>query len=234
MTTYVVANWESHATFKTAEQWLVDFTHYYTRRPRVEVILAPPFVFLHQLKTALGRHKPDGLSLAVQDLSPFPFGDYTGAIAAEMVKGLAEFAILGHFSRRRYFHESHQEIANKVSEAVAAEITPILCIDPSYARAQVAALEEANLEALILAYDPYPAAGGPGAPSPREAAKAIAEIASLVPGRPILYGGPVREDNAKSYLDLDHVSGLLVGSASVDPLDFANICAAAVKEEAPV
>ncbi|MEJ2032281.1 MAG: triose-phosphate isomerase [Deltaproteobacteria bacterium] len=231
MTTYIVANWESYATLKTAEQWLVDFVHYYTPRPEVEVVVAPPFVFLHHLKNAIGRHKPDGLSLAAQDLSPFPFGDYTGAIAAEMVKGIAEFAILGHFSRRRYFHESHQEIANKVSEAVAAEITPILCVDPSYARAQIAALEELTLEHLILAYDPYSAVGAPGAPTPRETAKAVAEIASLVPGRPILYGGPVRVDNARSYYDLDLVSGLLVGSASLDPLDFANICLAAVKEE---
>lgn len=232
MTTYIVANWESHATFKTAEQWLRDFLHYYSPWQGVEVIVAPPAVFLHDLKSAIGRHKPDGLSLAVQDISPFPFGDYTGAIAAEMVKGIADFAIVGHFSRRRYFHENHQEIANKVSEAMAAEITPILCVDPSYARAQIAALEDINLENLILAYNPYAPVGATSAPPPREAAKAIADIAHLAPGRPVLYGGPMRADNARTYLDLNLVSGLLVGSASLDPVDFANICIAATREEA--
>jgi triosephosphate isomerase (TIM) len=232
MTTYIVANWESHATLKTAEQWLRDFFHFYTPRPRVEVVVAPPFIFLHDLKNGIGRHKPNGLSLAVQDLSPFPFGEYTGAIAAEMVKGIAEFAILGHFSRRRYFHESHQEIANKVSEAVAAEITPILCLDPSYARAQLAALEEINLEKVLLAYNPYAPVGSTATSAPRDAARAIAEIAALAPGRPVLYGGPLRADNARAYLDLDQVSGLLVGSASLDPVDFATICTAAAREEA--
>ncbi|MDA8165826.1 MAG: triose-phosphate isomerase [Desulfobacteraceae bacterium] len=232
MTTYIVANWGSNATFKTAEQWLKDFSHYYTPRPGVEVVVAPPFVFLHDLKNAIGRYKPDGLALAVQDLSPFPFGEYAGAIAAEMIRGIANFAILGHFSRRRYFHETHQEIANKVSEAVAAEITPILCLDPSYARAQMAALEDVNLERLILAYDPYVPPGPTAAISPRDAGKAVADIAALAPGRPVLYGGPVRPDNVRTYLDLDQVSGLLVGPASLDPIDFASICTEAVREEA--
>jgi triosephosphate isomerase (TIM) len=233
MTRYIVANWESHATLRTAEQWLRDFYHYYKSHPGVEVIVAPAFVFLHDLRQAIARHRPDRLSLAVQDISPFPFGDYTGAVAAEMVKDLVRYAIVGHSARRRYFHETPQEIANKVSEALIAGITPILCVDPAYARTQLAALEEINLERIILAYDPYTGIGAMSTSTPEEVAEAIGQISRLAPGRPVLYGGRLQSGNAGDYLKLEGVSGLLVGSASLDPVDFAGICQEAARMAVP-
>ena len=232
MTKYIVANWESHGTLQSAERWLKDFFHYYKPRPDVKVIVAPPFVFTHPLKQTAAQAGQGQIALAVQDISPFPVGDYTGAVAAEMVRGMVEYVIVGHFSRRRYFHETHQEIANKVSEAASAGLTPILCLDPSYARAQFAALEEPWPEDLILAYDPYAAPGMKAPPSLQEATGAMANLASLAPDHPILYGGPLRKDNAQAYLHLKGSAGLLVGSASLDPVDFATICGAAAKEEA--
>jgi triosephosphate isomerase (TIM) len=234
MARYIVANWESHATLRTAEQWLRDFYHYYTPHPEVEVIVAPAFVFLHDLRQAIAKHRADRLSLAVQDISPFPFGDYTGAVAAEMVKDLVQYAIVGHSSRRRYFHETPQEIANKVSEAVIAGITPILCVDPAYAQSQIAALEDINLEKIILAYDPYTGIGVKSMPAPDDAARAIRQISSLAPARPILYGGPLKPENARDYLNLEGIAGLLVGPASLDPVDFASICLDATRERIPV
>jgi triosephosphate isomerase (TIM) len=147
-----------------------------------------------------------------------------------MVTELVEYAIVGHSSRRRYFHETHQEIANKVGEAVAAGIIPVLCLDPSYASAQVAALEDRALETIILAYEPYTGIGVRTMPDPAEAAEAVKSISRLAPGRPVLYGGPLKADNASAYLNLEGASGLLVGSASLDPLDFASICLEAGKE----
>jgi triosephosphate isomerase (TIM) len=233
MTTYIIANWESHATLRTAEQWLRDFYHYYTPHPGVEVIVAPPFVFLRDLRQAIGTRKADQLALAAQDISPFPFGAYTGAVAAGMVKDLVKYVIIGHSSRRRYFHETHVQIANKASEAISAGITPILCVDSSYLSSQMAALEDINLDMIILAYEPYTGVGVTSMPSPETATKEIAKITKMAPGRPVLYAGPLKPDNAADYLNLKGASGLLVGSASLDPIDFATICLEAVKERTP-
>lgn len=143
-----------------------------------------------------------------------------------MVEGFADYAILGHSERRRYFHETSQEIANKVSEAVAAGIKPILCLDQSCAREQLAAVNEDDLAELIIGYGPVEAAGI-GIPEPlAKVEEAIAGIRALVPDRPILYGGSINRDNCVGYLDLAGVSGLMVASGGMEAADFAAIEAA--------
>lgn len=224
MTRYVLANWKSHKTMAEAESWLATFCQQYQPDPQVQVILAPSFVFLAPLRQLLQKLETTYLSLAVQDLSPFPLGAYTGAVAAEMVRDLVDYALVGHAERRRYFHETNQEIANKVSEAVATGIRPIVCVDRPYARAQLAALNEAETAALLIGYGPVEAIGISIAQSPEKAAGAIREIHDIMPDRPILYGGSVSATNAGIYMKLDGVAGLMVGTASLDAQEFARIC----------
>jgi len=224
MTRYVVANWKSHKTRDEAATWLEIFARRYRGDAEVEVIVAPSFVFLDQLHQALRDLDLRGVSLAVQDLSPFPPGSYTGAVAAEMVRDVAGYAILGHPERRRYFHETHQEVANKVSEAAAVGIKPILFVDRSYARSRINALREEDMRELIIGYGPVEAIGIHVPQSPELVGQAIREIREMAPGRPVLYGGSVDAANAATYVKLPGVSGVMVGTASLDPEEFARIC----------
>jgi triosephosphate isomerase len=226
MTRYVLANWKSHKTMVEAEKWLATFSGLYHPDPSVEVILAPSFVHLPLLAELLQKDNPARLTLAVQDLSPFPLGAYTGAVAAEMVRDLVGYAIVGHAERRRYFHETNQEIANKVSEAVAARIKPILCVDHPYARAQLAALNEADIGELLIGYGPVEAIGIAVAQAPEKAASAIREIQAIMPDNSILYGGSINGTNASTYMKLEGLQGLMVGSASLEAAEFARICTA--------
>jgi triosephosphate isomerase len=224
MTRYVLANWKSHKTMAEAESWLARFSQLYQPDPQVQVILAPAFVFLAPMRQLLQKQGPPPLALAVQDLSPFPLGAYTGAVAAEMVRGLAEYALVGHAERRRYFHETNQDVANKVSEAAATGIRPIVCVDRPYARAQLAALNETETAELLIGYGPVEAIGIAVAQSPEKAAGAIREISDIIPDRPILYGGSVTAANAGIYMKLAGVRGLMVGTGSLDAEEFAEIC----------
>lgn len=227
MSRYVVANWKSHKTLAEAEKWLEIFLRHYRPDPQVQVIIAPSFIFLVPLAQLLQRYEIDSLSLAAQDLSPFPKGAYTGAVAAEMVSDLIDYALVGHAERRRYFHETDQEIANKISEAVAAGIKPILCIDQPYVRSQFAALNETDMHELIIGYGPVMAIGIDIPPPPEKIGQVISEIRTIVPDRPILYGGSVNATNAGNYLRLEGVAGLMVGTASLEPEEFVDICNAA-------
>ena len=224
MNRYVVANWKSHKTMTEVERWLETFSGLYSPDPLVEVIIAPSFVHLVPLWGLLQEHNPTRLTLAVQDLSPFPFGGYTGAVAAEMVRDMVGFAIIGHAERRRYFHETHQEIANKASEAAAAGIRPILCVDRPYAHTQLAALNEADTSELLIGYGPVEAIGIAVAQTPEKAASAIRDIRALMPDNPILYGGSINAANAGTFIRLEGVQGLMVGTASLDAAEFARIC----------
>lgn len=227
MTKYVLANWKSHKTLIEAEIWFKEFFRLYRPVPELKVIIAPPAIHIAPLQQLLQKHEIPHLALAIQDLSSFPMGSYTGAVAAEMVRDLVEYAILGHSERRRYFHETDQDIANKVSEAGAADIKPIICVDEPYARAQLAAIAEEDLKSLLIGYGPVEAIGINTPQSPERVQESIAEIQSLAPDAPILYGGSVNARNAADYLSIDGLSGLMVGTASLDPEEFASICAIA-------
>ncbi|MGV1098592.1 triose-phosphate isomerase [Thiovibrio sp. JS02] len=220
---YLLANWKSHKTLAEAEAWLEKFRHSYRPAPGLKAIIAPPAPFLIPLWEKLQKMEIAGLALAVQDLSPFPLGSYTGGVAAAMVRDFADYAIVGHSERRRYFHETHQEIANKVSEALTAGMTPILCVDLPYARQQLAAIDEKEAAGLIIGYGPVEAIGIDAAQSLAKASEAIAAIRAMAPGRPILYGGSINRENAGAYATLAGLNGLMVGTASLEPEEFAAI-----------
>jgi triosephosphate isomerase len=229
MTKYVLANWKSHKTLAEAESWLREFLKLYRPTPQLKVIIAPSTIHLPPLWQLLQEYGDPTITLAIQDLSPFPPGSYTGAVAAPMARDLVEFAILGHSERRRYFNETNQDVANKVHEAGDAGIQPIVCVDEPYARAQLAAIEEEDLQRLLIGYGPVEAIGIDTPRSIETVRKVISEIQSLAPHTPILYGGSINGDNAADYLNLDGLAGLMVGTASLDVEEFARICAIAAK-----
>lgn len=224
MTRYVVANWKSHKTLSEAGRWLETFCRLSRPHPDVEVIIAPASVYLVPLSQFLCKQGIAGVFLALQDLSPFPFGAYTGAVAAEMVRGLAQYAIIGHGERRRYFHETNQDVANKVSEATAANIRPIVCVDQSYAVAQLGALLEADTKDLLIGYGPMEAIGIDQPQTPEKTLRVIQKIATIMPHRPILYGGSINTTNVDAYISLPGVAGVMVGSGCQDAEAFVALC----------
>ncbi len=222
---YLVANWKSHKTTREAEQWLTIFLKVYRPNPLLEVIIAPSFVSLEPMQRLLQELGTTQISLASQDLSAFPTGAYTGAVSAAMVRDLVDYTFVGHAERRRYFHETHQEVANKVTEAVTVGITPILCLDQPYAAAQIAALSEADAEKVIIGYGPVEAIGIDIPQSLELVSEVVQEIHARLPQQPILYGGSLNAANAAAYLDIDGIGGVMAGSASLDPHEFARIWA---------
>ncbi len=217
---YIVANWKSHKSLAEAKEWMEEMSKYWRELSEREVVVAPPMPYLEQMSEY--KKSLTGMKLACQDLSPFPFGAYTGAVAAAMVNDWCEYAIVGHSERRAYFEEKHQQIANKVEQAREAGIKAIVCVDRGYVKAQAAALGENIGE--IIAYEPLEAIGTGLAQDPEEVKKVVAEIRLVAKPKAILYGGSVNADNAREFLKIDGVDGLLVGGASLKAESFARIC----------
>lgn len=221
---YIVANWKSNKKFDEVWVWFDEFGKQYQPRPEHEIVVAPPFPFVFEASKKLKELDLDRVSLGVQDVSPFPFGAYTGAVSVGMVAEVVNYAIVGHSERREYFHETHQEIANKVEQLHEAGVMPILCVDAPYAREQIAALRKEDLDKLIVAYEPLEAIGSGTPQEPEEVKRVVDEIAEYLPeSTPILYGGSVKPDNAHIYLGIEGVNGLLIGGASLDPGKFATL-----------
>lgn len=220
----IMGNWKSQKNSEQSLDWFETFGKLYSPEEGKLVIVAPPFTSLEVISGKFSP-LPTNLFLAAQDVSPFPLGAYTGAVAANMLTGLTDYCLVGHSERRQYFSETHQHVANKVDLLLEQQITPVVCIDESYAKDQINALEQNQLEKLIIAYEPLEAIGSGQPQAPEEISEVVASVGKLLPRNvPILYGGSVNDNNFASILNIEGVSGVLVGGASLDPEKFALIC----------
>ncbi|MEM6641129.1 MAG: triose-phosphate isomerase, partial [Pseudomonadota bacterium] len=115
-------------------------------------------------------------------------------------------------------------------EAGQTEATVGRQLDAIVERSGVAALKES-----ILAYEPVWANGTGQTATPDQAqsvhaflrARVRAKDAIIAGSLRVLYGGSVKGDNAAELFAQPDVDGGLVGGASLDPVSFAQICAAA-------
>ena len=81
----ILANWKANLAPERALQWVDLFAMAYTPRSEVEVILAVPTLILEQVARTTSRLA--GVSLAVQSISAYPQGSYTGSTPAAWIRG---------------------------------------------------------------------------------------------------------------------------------------------------
>ncbi len=224
MSKLIVANWKSHKNVQTAAEWLAAFKPKAAVTAGLTVAIAPPFPLLAQVQQAL--KSLTNVELAIQDISPFPPGAYTGAVSTENLTGFdVKYALVGHSERRRYLAETNQDVANKVELALSAGITPIVCVDKDYIRSQAASIKEEFLTQVIVAYEPLEAIGS-GLEEPIETVtKIVAEIHKVFGEVRVIYGGSVSAGNIAQYLA--ETDGALVATHSLDATDFMAVLTAA-------
>lgn len=228
---FIVGNWKANKTIADAKAWLEKFQQLNPQyaTDEKEVIVCPPFTLLSEMKAFIDeQHLP--LKLGIQDISPFGEGAYTGAITAREAKELVTHAIVGHSERRKYFHETDEDVLAKIKQLLNNGLTPVLCI--SDMKQLEFYLKESdvlivNAEKIIFVYEPPSAISGGGAfhaADPEIINSNTSEIGKMI-GKPVitLYGGSVNPDNAASIFDLEYVSGGLPGQASLDAEKFVQI-----------
>ncbi|MBM9605063.1 triose-phosphate isomerase [Desulfopila inferna] len=220
---FVIGNWKSYKRFEEAKIWLDGFAGLYTPHDDVRVIIAPNFLCLEKTGEYLRSLDLKNVSLAAQDVSPFPKGPYTGAIAADLLKGTAEYVIVGHSERRRYFHETSQDVGNKVSETIDAGLTPIVCVDQPYAMSQLTSLNDIETDSVIIAYGPVESLNFRIPQTPEKIKEAAEFISQVHPKWPIVYGGALNPDIVDEYANIKGIAGLFVGSASLEAQSFHTI-----------
>ena len=174
-----------------------------------------------------------------------PSGAFTGEIAPTMLQGLCDYVILGHSERRQLFGEDDELINRKVQAAFQHGLRPILCVGESLDQretGQAGTVVSQQLRAglagilditgLVVAYEPVWAIGTGRAATPEVAAEMMGNVISdalrsLHPEAagetPLLYGGSVNPDNIAGFAALDSVHGALVGGASLQADQFAEI-----------
>jgi triosephosphate isomerase len=213
-----------------------------------DVVVCPPYT---ALAAAVERCRRSPVRVAAQNMHAEDEGAFTGEVSAPMLTDLGvEAVVLGHSERRALFAETDEALARKVPAALGAGLEPILCVGETDSQreagateqvlrrqveADLAAVGEDDLAAVVIAYEPVWAIGTGKTATPEQAEEAIGFIRSLVAARDedaaaairILYGGSVKPGNAADLLSREEIDGALVGGASLDPADFLAICEAA-------
>jgi triosephosphate isomerase len=190
-----------------------------------------------------------GIALGSQDVSAQESGAYTGEISAAMLKDFGtRYAIVGHSERRQYHGETDATVAAKATRALAAGITPIVCVGETLAereagrteevvKRQLAAVIHANghcISEIVVAYEPVWAIGTGKTATPEMAQQVHAVLRAQLQAASehadrvhILYGGSMNAANAQLLLAQSDIDGGLVGGAALKAADFLSIIAAA-------
>ncbi|MDO8514529.1 MAG: triose-phosphate isomerase [bacterium] len=241
MKALVVANWKMNPpTFREAKKLLETTRKAADATEHVTLVVAPPAIFLRELRA---RHKGKKIAFALQNASAEESGAYTGEISlAQGADAGATYAIVGH-AERRAMGESSDDTQKKVAAALAANMTPILCVGEATRTASaeyfgvvkeqlrigLADISSSQLGSVIISYEPVWAIGGEKTMSPRDMHEMAIFIRKTVVelhgekgmGVKIIYGGAATESNAANMLRDGDVDGLLVGHVSVDAPRFA-------------
>lgn len=216
----IIANWKAQKNTEEAKHWVETFHSIATTVP-FTIAVAPSFPLIPAVSEAI-ESLHCYLKLAVQTLSSYPAGSYTGAVSVKNIETLAvAYAILGHSERRQYFHETHSDVAKQVEQALSENITPIVCVDKEYLVAQANVLDESSKKRCVVAYEPLAAIGSGQAEDVGTVKRIIEQIRNEYGQVPVIYGGSVSQSNIAEYLTVS--DGVLVGSASLDPHTFAEL-----------
>ncbi len=206
-------------------------------------------VMTERITICADSHDDPALALAAQDVSQHESGAYTGEFSAAMLRDFAvRYVLVGHSERRQYHGETDVHVAVKAQRALAAGITPIVCVGETLeereagqteavVRRQLAAVIHLNghcISEVVVAYEPVWAIGTGKTATPEQAQQVHAVLrAQLAAASPhaakirLLYGGSMNAANAAQLLAQPDIDGGLVGGASLKAADFLQIIAAA-------
>jgi len=212
-----------------------------------EVAVIPPFTDIRSVQTLIDGDKLS-IRYGAQDVSEHDGGAYTGEISAAMLARLGcTYIVVGHSERREYHAESDAVVNTKAGKALAAGMTPIVCVGEgldvrkagehvAFTIAQIdgslAGLSTDQVAGLVIAYEPVWAIGTGEVATPEDAQEVCAAIRARVAETwsseaadavRILYGGSVKAANIASIMAKSDVDGALVGGASLEADEFAAI-----------
>ncbi|MCO5354430.1 triose-phosphate isomerase [Acidovorax kalamii] len=211
-----------------------------------DVAVAVPAPYLAQVQALTAGTV---VAVAAQDVSRYESGAYTGEVSVAMLKDFGvRYALVGHSERRQYHGETDVAVAEKAQRALAAGVTPIVCVGETLqereagqteavVKRQLAAVIHLNghcISEIVVAYEPVWAIGTGRTASPEQAQAVHAVLRAQLSAASehadrirLLYGGSMNAGNAAQLLAQPDIDGGLVGGASLKAADFLQIIAAA-------
>jgi triosephosphate isomerase (TIM) len=241
----IAGNWKMYKTQAEARAFFSAFLPLVEGKRHCDIVVAPPFTAIcAAVDSAKGSH----VAIGGQDVFWEKEGAFTGEISAPMLaEAGCRYVIIGHSERRQFFGETEQTVAKKTKAALAAGLTPIVCVGELLEHREGGRTEEVceaqfsggpgaltpeEFSRILVAYEPVWAIGTGKVATPEIAAtthRFLRKCAEKKFGGEkaqalrILYGGSVKPDNIQGLMAQEELDGALVGGASLDAKSFALI-----------
>lgn len=233
----LAGNWKMNKTPAEAVEFVRALRPLITRYENVEVVVCVPFVALPAVADALRGVK---VGVGAQNMHWAESGAYTGEVSAAMLKGLADYVIIGHSERREYFNETDEGVNKKIKTALSHGLTPIVCVGENLGqnergetdtfvsgqiRAAFDGITPEDAQKIVVAYEPIWAIG-----TGKTATSAVANriCGTVVRGTlaelygeavaqniRVQYGGSANEKNIGELMSMPDIDGALIGGASL-------------------
>ncbi|MDR2017657.1 MAG: triose-phosphate isomerase [Syntrophobacterales bacterium] len=238
----VAGNWKMYNTIPEATTLAAQIREGMKGITGGEVVVAPAFTALAATCDII---KGSSIILAAQNMFYEEKGAYTGEISLAMLKDAGcTYVIIGHSERRKYFHESDENVNLKVKKCLAAELKPIVCVGETLEEREQGVTEFVvgqqvrkafyglqSLNGVVIAYEPVWAIGTGKNALPMEAEETHRFIRHVIGDMfgeeqgsvRILYGGSVTHENIGDLIGMKDIDGALVGGASLKAESFLGI-----------
>jgi triosephosphate isomerase len=246
---FIAGNWKMHLDRAGAAALAARVAKRASEFTNVDIAVCPPFVYLEAVAAAIAGSP---VALGAQNMHHQTQGAFTGEVSPAMLIDIGcKYVILGHSERRAIFRESNDDVNKKVHAALAAGLTPIVCVGEQLGEREagrtlevvreqfdgsLAGVSAEQMATVVIAYEPVWAIGTGKVATPEQAEQVHADLRKLIESRynatvaaelRIQYGGSVKPDNARSLLSQPNIDGALVGGASLKADDFCGILAGA-------
>ncbi|MGB2623784.1 MAG: triose-phosphate isomerase [Candidatus Acidiferrum sp.] len=241
----IAGNWKMYKTQMETEVFFSAFSMLVDGITQCDIVIAPPFT---SLRVAVEAARGSQIAIAAQNVFWEKEGAFTGEISPQMLVDTGcTYVIIGHSERRQFFGETDETVFKKTKTALAAGLTPIVCLGEmlhhreagqteQICKAQflgsVGSLTPDQFSRILIAYEPVWAIGTGRTATPEMAAAAHRFIrqcaaekfsAGHASALRILYGGSVKPDNIQGLMAQEELDGALVGGASLNAQSFASI-----------
>jgi triosephosphate isomerase len=188
------------------------------------LIICPSNIYLNDFI----NHSSWGIG--AQNVSEKLSGNYTGEVSTLQLKSLGvEYSIIGHYERKKYYHETNNDINQKLNACLDSNISPILCFgETGNTGDAIDDLEELlkdipNIDFIIFAYEPLKVSEQESVNNIQEQIKVIYEYLkskyNSIPN--LIYGGGIAKKDINELLSINELSGIMIGkiSANIDKIE---------------
>ena len=243
--TIIAGNWKMNKTASETVAFANEVKTLMPKMPACETVLCIPALNITTAQKALKGTK---ISVGAETMHYEDKGAFTGEITAGMLTDLGvKYVIIGHSERRQYYNEVDLTVNRKVRAAIAAGLTPIVCVGESLSQREMGVTMELlayqvmyafsgvtakEARKVVVAYEPIWAIGTGKTATAEQAQEVCAGIRAMLRKKydarvarsiSILYGGSMNAKNCAELIAEPDIDGGLIGGASLVPADFVKI-----------